>query len=55
MGNFITNGETKNLKDRLSELVLKSEELKFLVGFFYFSSIRELYTALKQNPKVVVK
>jgi hypothetical protein len=26
--------------------------LKFLVGFFYFSGIRELYNSLKSNPYV---
>jgi len=55
MKNFITNSEAENLKKRLVELVNKSDELKFLVGFFYFSGIRELYTELKRNPKVVIK
>jgi len=55
MKNFITNSEAENLKKRLVELINKSDELKFLVGFFYFSGIRELYTELKQNPKVVIK
>ncbi len=39
MKNFITNSEAKNLKKRLIELIQKSDELKFLVGFFYFSGI----------------
>jgi len=43
MKNFITNSELENLKNRLIELIKKSDELKFLVGFFYFSGIRELY------------
>ncbi len=55
MKNFITNYGTKNLKDRLTELIKKSDELKFLVGFFYFSGTRELYEALKDNPKVILK
>lgn len=55
MNNFITNSETENLKKRLVELINKSEELKFLVGFFYFSGIRELYSELKKNPEVVLK
>ena len=42
MANFITNAEGKDLKKRLVELVKNSKELKFLVGFFYFSGIREL-------------
>ena len=47
MSNFITNGGAENLKKRLIELISKSEELKFLVGFFYFSGITELYSSLK--------
>lgn len=34
MKNFITNSGTGNLKKRLAELIGKSKELKFLVGFF---------------------
>lgn len=55
MSNFITNSGTENLKKRLVELITKSEELKFLVGFFYFSGIRELYQGLKDNPNVKIK
>ena len=55
MKNFITNSGAENLKKRLVELITKSEELKFLVGFFYFSGIRELYSSLKQNPNVLLK
>jgi ERCC4-related helicase/HKD family nuclease len=55
MKNFITNSTTENLKKRLVELISKSEELKFLVGFFYFSGIRELYTSLTLNPNVILK
>jgi superfamily II DNA or RNA helicase len=55
MGNFITNSGTKNLKKRLIELINKSEYLKFLIGFFYFSGIRELYQGLKANPNVQMK
>jgi len=55
MKNFITNNEATNLKKRLIELIQKSDELKFLVGFFYFSGIRELYEGLKENPKVSIK
>ncbi|NQU83359.1 MAG: helicase, partial [Parcubacteria group bacterium] len=54
MKNFITNSDTENLKKRLTELIAKSDELKFLVGFFYFSGIRELYAEIKQNPKTVI-
>jgi superfamily II DNA or RNA helicase len=55
MPNFITNNSTRDLKERLIELIGKSEELKFLVGFFYFSGIRELYEGLKTNPNTITK
>lgn len=55
MANFITNNDSSDLKSRLVELIKKSEELKFLVGFFYFSGIRELYEGLKDNPDTKVK
>jgi len=42
MVNFITNSKSNNLKKRLIELISKSEELKFLIGFFYFSGIKSL-------------
>ncbi|MCD6149275.1 hypothetical protein J7J13_00630 [bacterium] len=45
MKNFITNGKTDNLKKRLVELISKSEELKFLVGFFIFPELLN-YTRL---------
>ena len=46
---FITNDSDKKLKDRIAELITHSKELKFLVGFFYFSGIRELYNSLKNS------
>ena len=55
MNNFITNSEPRDLKKRIIELIKKSDELKFLVGFFYFSGIRELYEGLKANPNVIIK
>ncbi|MBU4580056.1 hypothetical protein KKB43_03500, partial [Patescibacteria group bacterium] len=55
MNNFITNSGASDLKKRLVELMAKSEELKFLVGFFYFSGIRELYEGLKANPNTIIK
>ena len=55
MKNFITNSDAENLKKRLVKLINKSDELKFLVGFFYFSGIRELYNELKQNNEVTLK
>ncbi|MBO8140388.1 MAG: DEAD/DEAH box helicase family protein [Thermosipho sp. (in: Bacteria)] len=55
MSNFITNSGEKDLKKRFSRLILASKELKFLVGFFYFSGIKELYESLKANEEVIIK
>ena len=55
MKNFISNSERLKLKDRIVELVTKSKELKFLVGFFYFSGIRELYESLKSKDGVATQ
>ncbi len=55
MSNFITNTDSKDLKKRLIDLIQKSDELKFLVGFFYFSGIRELYKGLKEKPNQKIK
>ena len=52
---FITNKKEEQLKQRIVELLSKSDELKFLVGFFYFSGIKELYEGLKSNPKTITK
>jgi superfamily II DNA or RNA helicase/HKD family nuclease len=46
--NFITNSPEKTLEERLKTLIEYSKELKFLVGFFYFSAIRPLYEKLKE-------
>lgn len=53
--NFITNANTKTLKERIKELIEASKEFKFLVGFFYFSGFQELYTSLKNNQDSVMK
>lgn len=55
MTNFITNSEQTSLKSRLTQLIAKSTELRFLVGFFYFSGIRELYQSIKDNPDLTIK
>ncbi len=52
---FINNTGSKVLKDRISKLIGFSKELKFLVGFFYFSGIRELYDAIRNNPNVITR
>lgn len=52
---LITNDSNKKLGKRISELIKFSEELKFLIGFFYFSGIQELYESLKANQSVQIK
>ena len=54
--NFITNNkEHKTLKGRLRTIISVSDELKFLVGFFYFSGWKELYESLQSNENVKLK
>ena len=53
--NFITNDGGTELRTRLLQLVENSEEMKFLVGFFYFSGIRELYEGLRNHPNSILK
>ena len=54
--NFITNNKQhKTLKNRLSTLISVSDELKFLVGFFYFSGWKELFSSLKDKPELKLK
>jgi len=59
MATFITNerqkGKPKSLKARIHDLIESSSELKFLVGFFYFSGWQELYKALKNRKDLVLK
>ncbi len=56
MNNFITNSqETITLKERLQKLISGSYELKFLVGFFYFSAWEEIYHCLEDNSNVSLK
>ncbi|MEY3383906.1 MAG: hypothetical protein RLZZ212_493, partial [Actinomycetota bacterium] len=52
---FITNGTDSNLSKRLNELVLHSDRLSFLSGFFYFSGAQEIYSALKNNPRATMR
>lgn len=53
---FITNAPNNpNLKYRINQLSTVAEELKFLVGFFYFSGIYELYDGLVNNDHVILK
>jgi superfamily II DNA or RNA helicase/HKD family nuclease len=52
---FITNSKSRTLKKRLDELIHHSKELKFLVGYFYFSGWRELYESLKSQNSLTIK
>src|SRR3990172_121075 len=52
---FITNSKSRTLKKRVDELIQHSKELKFLVGFFYFSGWRELYESLKSQNDLTIK
>lgn len=52
---FITNSQSRTLKKRLEELIQHSKELKFLVGFFYFSGWQELYESLKTRDDLSIK
>jgi|GEM_PF-60272 len=52
---FITNSKARTLKKRLDELIQHSKELKFLVGFFYFSGWQELYESLKSREDLTIK
>ena len=49
--NFITNAQERTLEGRLKTLIKHSKELKFLVGFFYFSGVQALYETLKELEK----
>ncbi|MEW5827815.1 MAG: helicase-related protein [Chloroflexota bacterium] len=52
---FITNSQSRTLKKRLDELIQHSKELKFLVGFFYFSGWQELFESLKNRDDLTIK
>lgn len=53
--NFITNAKERSLKNRLHTLIQNSQELKFLVGYFYFSGWTELYEVLKAREDLTIK
>jgi len=52
---FITNAEARTLKKRLEQLIQHAGQLKFLVGYFYFSGWQEIYQALKKREDVTVE
>ena len=54
--NFITNSKDgKSMKERISNILKGSDELKFLVGFFYFSGWEEIYEKLQNTPDIKMK
>lgn len=53
--NFISNGAQKTLSGRLNNIIQFSTELRWLVGFFYFSGWREVYQSLKENPEIKLR
>ena len=54
--NFITNNpDQKTLRTRLNTLIGISEELRFLVGYFYFSGWQEVYENLRNQPTLQLK
>lgn len=48
----LINPQNKSLKDRLNELIPNAEELKFLVGFFYFSGFKEIAENIRNSPNL---
>jgi hypothetical protein len=55
MINFISNESNNTLNKRLGEIIGLSHELKFLVGFFYFSGIQEFYQAICDYEGLQIK
>lgn len=54
--NFITNNkQQKTLKGRLNTLISIRDELKFLVGYFYFSGWSDIYLSLQKNSQQKIK
>jgi superfamily II DNA or RNA helicase len=54
--NFITNNkDQKTLEQRLKTLISVSDELKFLVGYFYFHGWSAIYDGLQKNPQQRLK
>ncbi|MDP8211217.1 MAG: helicase-related protein, partial [Candidatus Stygibacter australis] len=53
---FITNKKgSKTLEGRIKQLIKFSEEIKILVGFFYFSGWQELSESLRKEPSIKLK
>lgn len=52
---IIKNEGTANLENRLNQLINLAQEIKILVGFFYFSGLDAVYNALKENNDLTLK
>ena len=54
--NFIANkSPQKTLSGLLNNIIKFSTELRWLVGFFYFSGWKEVYENLKNNSEVKIR
>jgi len=54
--NFISNkSPQKTLSGRLNNIIKLSTELRWLVGFFYFTGWQEVYKSLKSNTEVKIR
>lgn len=53
---FITNRENSiSLNERLKSVIKNSNELKFLVGFFYFSGWQDLCKSIEKNDNLSIR
>ena len=44
---IVKNEGSLNIENRLNQIIPLAEEIKILVGFFYFSGLDAIYEALK--------
>ena len=52
---IVKNEGAVNLENRLKQIIPLSDEIKILVGFFYFSGMDAIYEALKENKDLTLK
>ena len=53
---FITNEKlSQSLIDRINDLISGCHELKYLIGFFYFSGWKEIFESLHKNETMTLK
>ena len=53
--NVLTQKDGKALKAALRDLCAGSDEIRMLVGFFYFSGVKAFYEALTANPQLKLR